>query len=127
MILLDASALIAYLDASDAHHSRAVDLLLEHSDQTFAASALTLAEVLVGPVRANRVRAVRTVLDELEVQPLPLAAGAALPLAEARVASGLPMPDCCVLVTALQEHAAVVTFDRRLASAVVRAGGRALS
>lgn len=51
MIVLDASVLIAYLDSEDAHHTRAETLLAKEIDDDFAASSLTVAEVLVMPAR----------------------------------------------------------------------------
>ena len=45
MIVLDASVLIAYLDAEDAQHHRAESLLAREIDDQFAANPLTLAEV----------------------------------------------------------------------------------
>lgn len=53
MIVLDASVLIAYLDARDQHHNAAEALLLRSADDEFGANALTIAEVLVGPLRAG--------------------------------------------------------------------------
>jgi predicted nucleic acid-binding protein len=54
VIVLDASVLIAYLDAEDAEHRRAESLLAREIDDQFAANPLTLAEVLVGPARSRR-------------------------------------------------------------------------
>ena len=49
MIVLDASVLIAYLDAEDAQHHTAESLLAREIDDQFAANPLTLAEVLCRP------------------------------------------------------------------------------
>jgi hypothetical protein len=54
VIVLDASVLIGYLDAEDGQHQAAESLLAREIDDDFAASSLTLTEVLVGPVRADR-------------------------------------------------------------------------
>ncbi len=54
MIVLDASVLIAHFDADDAHHRRATGLLVSLVDEEFGASPISLAEVLVGPVRAGQ-------------------------------------------------------------------------
>lgn len=67
VIVFDASVLIAYLDGEDNHHSRAESLLAREIDGDFAADSLTLAEVLVVPVRENRLDAVREALQDLEV------------------------------------------------------------
>lgn len=58
MIVLDASVLIAYLDSNDAQHALAEGLLAREIDDDFAASPLTLAEVLVVPVRDGRLDSV---------------------------------------------------------------------
>ena len=50
MIVPDANVLIAYLDAEDAHHYAARELLLTVADDALSMSTFTLAEVLVGPV-----------------------------------------------------------------------------
>ena len=59
VIVLDASVLIAYLDAEDAQHQKAETLLAREIDDEFAANPLTLAEVAVREccdVRGEKVR-----------------------------------------------------------------------
>lgn len=70
MIVLDASVLIAYLDGDDGHHEAAERLLAGAIDDDLAANALTLAEVLVVPVRGGRLRPVQTALRHLNVNEL---------------------------------------------------------
>lgn len=122
MIILDASVLIAHLEVGDGHHARATDMLLENSHDEFASSAVTLAEVLVGALRAGRGDEARSALEELQVQTLGLDP-AAWELARLRVATGLTLPDCCVLYAA-RNHASVrlATFDVRLAAAAADLG-----
>lgn len=117
VIVLDASVLIAYLDSSDDRHARAETLLAQEIDDDFAASSLSLAEVLVMPARENRVEAVRGALEDLEVQELPFPAGAAVKLAQLRASTSLTMPDCCVLLAAEEQQARVASFDDRLIDA----------
>jgi predicted nucleic acid-binding protein len=114
VIALDASVLIGYLDATDAHHARAQEALLAHAGEPFCASVVTLAEVLVGATRAGESAKVRTALANVSVDPVPLAAGAEMVLAEIRATSRLRLPDCCVLLSARERSAAVLTFDDRL-------------
>lgn len=118
MIALDASLLVAHLDPRDSHHEAATQLLLGAADQTLVAHSLTLAEVLVGAARRGRarerlddVRSVGVVLaDRVDDEPLRLA--------ELRASTGLRMPDCCVLLTALtNDGARLATFDDDLAKA----------
>lgn len=122
MIVLDASVLIAYLDAEDGQHGAAESVLEDVVDESLAANPLTLAEVLVGPARTGRLDAARAVLEELEVREVSLPVAAATALAQLRADTGLRLPDCCVLLTAQQTRAAVATFDRRLGHEARRLG-----
>ena len=122
MILLDASVLIAHLDATDLHHERASAFLCDAAEEALAASPITLAEVLVGPARAGKVDRGSAVLQELNVTSVPLLDDAPVRLAILRVGTGLKMPDCCVLLAAEQTHGALATFDDRLADAATKRG-----
>lgn len=117
MIVLDASVLIALLDTDDLHHDRAYALLAALLDDRFAASPLTLAEVLVGPTRAGSVERVDAALRRLEVTAVSLDAATPRRLAALRASTGLKLPDCCVLLAAEQVRGAVATFDDKLAAA----------
>ena len=114
MIILDASVLIAHLDADDAHHERATRLLLDMIDKPLGASPLTLAEVLVGPARVGRAELAEGALRELGVEVVPLDVDAPRDLAELRVRTQLRLPDCCVLLAARTAGGNVATFDDRL-------------
>lgn len=127
MIVLDASVIIAYLDSEDHHHARAEALLAREIDEDFGADSLTLAEVLVAPARENRLAAVRTILAELEVQELPFPEDTAVRLAQLRAATGLKMPDCCVLLAAEQHDAPLACFDERLTEAAARCSLKTLA
>lgn len=117
MIVLDASVLIAYLDGEDIHHNRAETLLAREIDDQFAASSLTLAEVLVVPVREDRLTAVREALQDLELRELPFPADCAVKLADLRANTNLKMPDCCVLLAAQDAGARLASFEDRLVDA----------
>jgi predicted nucleic acid-binding protein len=117
VIVLDASVLIAYLDGEDAHHTRSETLLTREIDDDFAASSLTLAEVLVMPARQRRLDAAREALADLEVGELLLPAGSAVKLAQLCASASLKMPDCCVLLVAEEVQARVASFDERLSDA----------
>ena len=123
MIVVDASVLIAHLDENDALHDRALDALLATVEQTLGCSPITLAEVLVGPARAGRLRDARTAVTDLGVGEIPLGEDAAARLASLRADTALKMPDCCVLLAAEDAQAeAVLTFDDRLARAAEQRG-----
>lgn len=117
MIVLDASVLIAYLDADDTHHARAESLLAREIDDEFGASSLTLAEVLVAPTRETRLEDARGVLEDLEVQELPFRPETAVTLARLRALTSVKMPDCCVLLAAEKLGARIGSFDDRLLNA----------
>ncbi len=117
MIVLDASVLIAYLDGEDDHHAAAEKLLADTIDDDLGANSLTLAEVLVVPVRTGRLEVARTAFRDLEVQELPLPADTAVRLAQVRVITRLRMPDCCALLAAEDAGASIASFDERLAQA----------
>jgi predicted nucleic acid-binding protein len=122
VIVLDASVLIAHLDAGDAHHERATTLLADSAGEPLKASPLTLAEVLVGPARAGHLDRASAVLDQLHVAAQHLPEDAPHRLALLRAETSLKLPDCCVLLAAEQTDAAVATFDRRLAHAATERG-----
>lgn len=117
MIVLDASVLIAYLDGEDDHHAAGEELLAQAIDDDLAANSLTLAEVFVVPLRDGRFEQVRAALSDLEVRELPFPVDTAVRLAELRVATGLTMSDCCVLLAAEDADACIASFDERLEQA----------
>lgn len=127
MIVLDATVLIAYLAGSDRHHAKAKSLLEALGSQPWGASSVTLAETLVYPARAGRLEEAEAALVGLDIQELPLGAGAPGRMAEMRAELGLKMPDCCVLLAAVNNDAAVASFDAGLLSAARKLGLKAAS
>jgi predicted nucleic acid-binding protein len=126
LTVLDASVLIAYFGAADAHTEDAVGLLEQADD--LALSTITLAEVLVGATRSGRARDLLEALAEMGVEEVPLGPSAAEALARLRIETGLRLPDCCVLLAADTTRAnAVATFDDRLARAAEQRGYAAAS
>jgi predicted nucleic acid-binding protein len=61
-------------------------------------------------------------LVALDIQEVPLRTGAPGRLAEMRAEVGLKMPDCCVLLAAQNNEAALATFDAQLVSAAEKLG-----
>ena len=127
MIVLDARVLIAHFDSRDAHHDRAGALLTRVAGADLVVSALTMAELLVGPARAGVLEHVRAGLARLQVGTAPLDEEAAVRLALLRVETGLKLPDCCVLLAAEQRAASLATFDERLARVATEFGVPVLS
>jgi len=125
VIVLDASLLIAFFRATDVHHARA-RAIMETGEPT-AASAITVAEFLVGPARTGREAQAQHALQKLRVATVPIAAEDPLGLAVLRTQTGLRLPDCCVLSAAQAVRAdTIATFDERLAT-VARARGLAVA
>jgi predicted nucleic acid-binding protein len=117
VIVVDASVLIGFLDGHDNHHAAAEQLLTQGIDDDLGVNSLTLAEVLVAPIRDGRLEPVLAALHALEVQELAFPADTALRLARLRAATGLKMPDCCVILAAEDAAASVASFDERVAQA----------
>lgn len=115
MIALDANVVIAFLDPNDRHHQRAVALLEEHAAAGFRMHQLTLAKVLVGAVRTGRGNQLLDDLSTIGIITHQSSSYEPLILAELRAATGLKMPDCCVLAVAQHGSLPLATFDEQLA------------
>ena len=122
MIVLDSGVIIAYLNPADAHHERARNFLVEHAQESFSVAALTLAECLVHPVRADKLHAALTSLTSLDLDVEDMRERDAILLARLREETRLRMPDAAVLHTALAFGGSVVTTDGALSSAAKRVG-----
>lgn len=117
MITLDASVVIAHLYSHDPHHQTATEYLRASADEVLLIHSLNLAEVLVGGVRAGRGQEMLTDLEAIGIQAADRQEGEALRLANLRATSGLKLPDCCALDTALATTSTLATFDEALAKA----------
>ena len=117
MITLDASVVIAHLHPHDPHHVVAANYLREIAGEQLVMHPLNLAEVLVGGARARRGEEMLADLHAIGVRPAEPSEGASLRLATLRVTSGLKLPDCCALDTALTTGSTLATFDVDLAAA----------
>jgi predicted nucleic acid-binding protein len=115
VIVLDASVLIALISAHDAHHDLAASLLDRLAAEDFVVHPVTLAEVLVGGARLGRANRLHGELRSMGLRPSTPESDEPLILAELRNTTGLKLPDCCVLATALAFSAPVVTLDAQLA------------
>lgn len=101
MIVGDASVLIAHLDGRDARHARAVDRLLAAAEHPLGCSPITLAEVLVGAARHGQLQTASAALEQLGIEEVALGEHAPARLARLRAETGLKLPDCCVLLAAV--------------------------
>ncbi len=116
MIVLDASVLVALVNADDSHHAWAVDFFTQTVAEDLCMSTLTLAEVLVHPTRRGVDAAFMANIAGLDLKVTPLEAESSSALAAVRSKSGLKMPDAAVLHTALAQAAALATLDDQLAA-----------
>jgi predicted nucleic acid-binding protein len=116
LIVLDASVVIAWLDAADAHHGTAVRALQSRRADEFVLPTSAYAETLVRPYQAGpaAVQAVEAAVGELALRLEPLTPAIARRAAALRARHrGLALPDAIVLATAdALEAAAVLTTDR---------------
>ncbi len=114
---MDASVLIAHLNPADPHHETATAILLAGTPGRMLVHTVTMAEVLVGGVRVGQGASMRDDLHAAGIVVAPHDDGEPLRLAEMRARSGLKLPDCCVLDTAIHHQARLATFDEALAAA----------
>lgn len=117
MITLDASVLIAHLAGNDRHSGAARSILRQTAGAALLVHPLTLAEVLVGGVNVGREHAMLAELDAMGLTAADGGSDQSLRLARLRVSTGLKLPDCCVLDTALSNRTRLATFDSALAGA----------
>lgn len=119
MTVLDANVVIGFLDRTNANHEQAVELLRECEGEPLGMHAVTIAEVLAGPAQLSRTAAqqVWAHIHDLGVTQLE-AVASPLEVAVMRATTGLPIPDCLVILSAGTPAAgnAILTFDTRLAA-----------
>jgi predicted nucleic acid-binding protein len=116
-VALDADVVIAFLDAGDDQHERAVDLLrpLLGAVAEIAIGASVYAEVMVRPLARGTGATVDEFIDAIGATVL------AIDRELARLAAGLRarhrslrLPDALSLATALVTDADLITLDQRL-------------
>lgn len=115
MTVLDASVVIAFLDADDAHHSAAVEAIGKVRGGELVLPASAYAEALVDPWRVGpeAVGVVKQFLAEIGVRVEPLTADVAERAARLRSSHrSLRLPDALVLATADALDAVALTADR---------------
>jgi len=112
--LLDTSIVIAVLNRDDALHEAASQAVLAERDRNaLAISALTYAELLVGPIRAGG-RALEMVERfAAQMRIVDLSPEIARLTAELRTARGLKLPDAVIVATGLRYADVILTADGR--------------
>lgn len=116
MIVLDAGALIALINERDAHHTWARELFTSTTGEEWVISSLTLAEVMVHPVRAGKAEDFLRGIEGLRLRTEGIQAEDAAELARLRAETSLKMPDVIALHLANRLAATLATVDRRLAA-----------
>ena len=115
----DAGVVIGYLDADDAHHAGAREMLAAavDSNRPLAIAASALAECLVGPARRGEaeIRIVLELMARIPFAVIDLDTAVATEAARLRARHrSLRLPDALVIATAtLAEADVLVTTDRR--------------
>lgn len=122
MITLDANVLIAHLSPHDPHHHVASEYLRTAAGEELVVHSLNLAEVLVGGARLGRGSEMLDDLESIGIRTAIPQKGEALRLATLRVETGLKLPDCCALDTALTSGSTLATFDSALGRAARQRG-----
>jgi predicted nucleic acid-binding protein len=119
LTVLDAGVVIGFLDANDAHHSRAHQELAAAlgANDKLVVPASALTETLVGPSRRGpeAVAVARRFIDRIPIEIAPLDGDIATDAAALRANHGsLKLPDALVIATARMLGAdLLVTTDRK--------------
>lgn len=116
-VALDADVVIAFLDAGDEQHARAVDALRPWlgAGTEIAIGASVYAEVMVRPLALGAGERVDQFIDAVGATVFAIDRGLARRAADLRARHpSLRLPDALSLATALMAGAELVTFDRRL-------------
>ena len=116
-VALDADLIIAFLDAGDDQHARAIDELrprLAAGDQVLVAASV-YAEVMVHPVQRGSGARVDEFLDAIGATVVAIDRAIARRAAQLRGRHrSLRLPDALSLAASLTSDAELVTLDRRL-------------
>jgi predicted nucleic acid-binding protein len=115
IIVLDTSALIALTSSKDPHHQWALKMFRDTAAFELQMSALSLAEALVHPARADRAGKFLKLIDGLGLEITPIEASDASRLANLRATTNLKMPDAVVLQQAIKVKGSIATTDKTLA------------
>jgi predicted nucleic acid-binding protein len=116
-VALDADVVIAFLEAGDDQHGRAVELVRERlaAGDDIIVGASVYTEVLVRPLQRGADAAVDAFLDGIGATVVPVDRGAARLAAQLRARHrSLRLPDALALAAAVGSDAELLTLDQRL-------------
>jgi predicted nucleic acid-binding protein len=117
-VALDADVVIAFLDAADDQHERAVTALRPHlsAGDELVLSASVYAEVMVRPLQRGSESKVDEFLDAINATVVAIDRSTARLAAELRMRHrALRLPDSLSLAAAIAAQADLLTLDQRLA------------
>jgi predicted nucleic acid-binding protein len=125
VVVFDSGVLIGFLNASDAHHSDAVDWVRKAAQPGIRrmVSAVNYSEILIGPLRAGTEGVVDEMLERFGVETISVDPGLARRAATVRARTDLKLPDAYALATCIHaEHRGLgpvelATFDQRVLAA----------
>ena len=124
-VALDSDVVIAFLDAGDDQHERAVAALrpaLAAGDKILVPASV-YAEVMVRPLQRGREQAVDDFLQAADAAVVPIDRDIARRAAGLRARHrSLRLPDALSLATALASDAELLTLDRRLQRVIAQTG-----
>src|SRR4051794_38201411 len=133
MLLLDTSAVLAYLSGAESASTASasiIDGFIASGRNHAVVSAITLTEALVRPIRAGSPSATRLVEDfllrfpNLQVEPVTVAI--AREAGRIRAMTAAPTPDALILATAVLAPAEIVVGNDGAWPALVERAGLAL-
>jgi len=122
-VALDADVVIAFLDAGDDQHDRAVELVRERlaAGDEILVGASVYAEILIRPLQRGADAAVDAFLDGIGAAVVPIDRDAARLAAQLRARHrSLRLPDALALAAALSADAELLTLDKRLRRVAAR-------
>jgi predicted nucleic acid-binding protein len=123
--LLDADVLIGALDADDAHHLAARELLSDFRQRQdpVSISAVNLTEVLIAPAAdPRRLAAAREAIAALAITISTPNAAIAIEAARLRQRHPISLPDAYCLATANHTKSCLISFDQKILMAAGREG-----
>ena len=116
-VALEADVVIAFLDASDDQHQRAIDVLrprLAAGDRIVLAASV-YAEILIHPIKRNADKAIDEFISAIGADIIAIDRDVARRAAQLRATHiRMRLPDALSLATALATRADLLTFDQRL-------------
>lgn len=122
VIVFDSDVLIGFMNADDAHHDEAVELMRAslRPGARRMLCAVNLSEILIGPLKRSMPDRVDAMLGRYNVETITVDIALAKRAASVRVRTGLELPDAYALATAIHaehregEDVEVATFDKRV-------------